>query len=65
MLLAGLSVCKTVSTDALQLLMSAPPPELDVLRLSNVYRIKRGLPFFDGFNTYDVETLKYLGRESL
>lgn len=43
-LIGCMPVCRTVSTDALQVLMGAPPLDLVVLQTSIAYRIRRGLP---------------------
>lgn len=43
MLLGCLPVCRTVSTDALQVLMGVPPLDLEVIRRAIAFRIKRGL----------------------
>ena len=44
-LLACLAVCRTVSTDALQVLagMFAMPQDLEVIRVAIIYKVKRGL----------------------
>ena len=43
-LLACVPVCRTVSTDALQVLVGAAPLDLEVIRRSIAYKIKKGLP---------------------
>lgn len=62
MLLACLLSCKTVSTDALQVLMGAPPL---VLRIYNVFRTTKGLPLLDGLNTNVVNKLNIRKRQTL
>ena len=42
-LLACLSVCHTVSNEALQVLLGAPPMDLEVIRLTVTHRFKRNL----------------------
>lgn len=44
MLLACMPVCRTVSTDALQVLMGAAPLDLEVIRLAVAFKIRKGLP---------------------
>lgn len=39
---ASLAVCRTVSTDAMQILFGAPPLDLVVLKAAAVYKIKKG-----------------------
>lgn len=43
-LLACMPVCRTVSTDALQVLLGAAPLDLEVIRRGIAFRLKRGLP---------------------
>ena len=43
-LLACLAVCRTVSTDALQVLAGAMPWDLEATRVAIAYKVKRGLP---------------------
>lgn len=43
-LLACLPVCRTVSTDALQVLLGAAPLDLEVIRRAIAFKIKKGLP---------------------
>lgn len=47
MLLACLSVCRTVSTDALQVLMGVPPLDLEVMQRGINFKIKRRLELCD------------------
>ena len=42
-LLACLAVCRTVSTDALQVLAGAMPWDLEAIRVAIIYKVKRGL----------------------
>ena len=42
MLLACIPVCRTVSTEALQVLMGAPPLDLEVVRKSITFKVRRG-----------------------
>lgn len=53
---ACLNVCRTVSTDAMQVLMGELPWDLEVARKDTLYRIKRGIPFIDG---------SYISREEV
>lgn len=43
MLLACVPVCRTVSTDALQVLVGVPPLDLEVIRRAVAFKMKRGL----------------------
>ena len=43
-LYACIPVCRTVSTDAMQVLMGVPPLDLEVERRANLFKIRRGLP---------------------
>lgn len=47
-LLACMPVCRTVSTEALQVLLGATPLDLEVVRRAIAYRIKKGLPLLSG-----------------
>ncbi|MGC8733369.1 MAG: RNA-directed DNA polymerase, partial [Halothiobacillaceae bacterium] len=44
MLLGCVNVCRTVSTEALQVLAGAPPLDLEVIRRTIAFGIRRGLP---------------------
>ena len=37
-------MCRTVSTDAMQVLLGVPPLDLEVVRRATAYRIRRGVP---------------------
>ena len=43
-LLACMPVCRTVSTDALQVLLGVAPLDLEVIRRGIIFKIKKGLP---------------------
>lgn len=46
-LLGCMPVCRTVSTDALQVLLGVPPLDLEVTRRGIAFKIKRGLPLVE------------------
>lgn len=44
---ACLPVCRTVSTDAMQVLLGVAPLDLEVVRVANAFRVRKGLPLAD------------------
>lgn len=55
-LLGCMPVCRTVSTDALQVLLGAAPLDLEVIRRAIAFKVKRGLPLLacDWLSAVDV-----------
>ena len=69
MMLACLPVCRTVSTDAMQVLLGAPPLDLIVVQRAVAFRLRRGLSVSllrnDWISDDDVEREGYLGSKRL
>ena len=55
-MLACMPVCRTVSTDALQVLLGVAPLDLEVIRRAIAFKIKKGLPLLehDWFSASDL-----------
>lgn len=56
-LLASLRVCKTVSTDAMHVLMGSPPWDLVALRYTALYKYKKSIAFTDTDLITDAEVV--------
>ncbi len=69
MMLACLPVCRTVSTDAMQVLLGAPPLDLIVIQRAVAFRLRRGLSVSllqnNLISDLDVEREGYLGSKRL
>ena len=66
-LLGCLPTCRTVSTDALEVLAGAPPLDLVATRFAMQFKLKRDYPMVEGDWLYgqDVSTLDRSGRKAL
>lgn len=60
-MIASMPVCRTVSTEALQVLLGAAPLDLEVIRRAIIFKVKKGLPLLahDWISAIDV-----VGRDS-
>ena len=65
MMLGCLNVCRTVSTDSMQVLLGAPPLDLDVMRKAIAFGIRRRLPLVGGWVGDEVYSLNVKERTEL